>query len=543
MWTRSRASVLRIFIQTTRNNMNADIMKIADLPLHYNCIDVLEHNLATRADKTALYCLEREMTFREVSEEVNQVSNALEKCGVRMGTFVAILSLDVPEWVTSFFGVMKVGGVAVGMSTTLTAPEYAYMLDDSRARVLVVHETLAGKIADMLAERPFLKHVVVIGPTSSITQIDSISFEDWIAGESKEREGAPTHQDDFCTLNYTSGTTGRPKGIQHAHKDMPISSQLYTINTLGLGETDRTFSIARLFFTYGLGVNLFSPWHVGASTVLCSQPPRKSVYVLETIDRFKPTFLFNVPTGYASMLAVKGFAENYDLSSLRLCAAAGEALPASLWEAWKEKTGLEIVEGMGTTEAIALFLSNRPDDIRPGTIGKVVDGFEAKIFDEDGSEVPVGEIGDLMVKGETFALFYLHQYHKTQNAFRGEWLFTGDKFYLDEDGYYHYAGRGDEMLKAGGIWVSPVEIENTLRTHEAVYECAVMGRADGDGLVKPKAFISLREGIAASDELSAELIEHCKTHMAPYKRPRWVEFMDELPKTATGKVERAALRE
>ena len=243
------------------------------------------------------------------------------------------------------------------------------------------------------------------------------------------------------------------------------------------------------------------------------------------------------------MMAVDGFSEKYDLSSLRLCAAAGEALPETLWNAWKDKTGLPIVESMGTTEAFALFLSNRPDDNRPGTIGKVVEGFEAKITGEDGREVPAGEIGDLLVKGETFALFYLHQYHKSQNSFRGHWLFTGDKFYVDEDGYYHYAGRGDEMLKAGGIWVSPVEIEATLRTHEAVYECAVLGRSDKDGLVKPKAFIALRSGFTASEELSAALIEHCKTHMAPYKRPRWVEFMDELPKTATGKIERAALRE
>ena len=518
------------------------ILKISDLPLHYNCVDILEHNLADRADKIALCSLEREMTYREVSGEVNQASNALEKLGVRIGTFVAILSLDVPEWVTSFFGVMKVGGVAVGMSTTLTPAEYAYMLDDSRARVLILHESLLGKVDGMLAERPFLEHVVVIGSAASKV-IETITYAEWIGGESTERQTAPTHQDDFCTLNYTSGTTGRPKGIMHAHKDMPISCQLYTVNTLGLSESDRTFSIARLFFTYGLGVNLFSPWHVGASTVLCKEPPRKAAVVLETIDRFKPTFLFNVPTGYASMMAVDGFSEKYDLSSLRLCAAAGEALPETLWNAWKDKTGLPIVESMGTTEAFALFLSNRPDDNRPGTIGKVVEGFEAKITGEDGREVPAGEIGDLLVKGETFALFYLHQYHKSQNSFRGHWLFTGDKFYVDEDGYYHYAGRGDEMLKAGGIWVSPVEIEATLRTHEAVYECAVLGRSDKDGLVKPKAFIALRSGFTASEELSAALIEHCKTHMAPYKRPRWVEFMDELPKTATGKIERAALRE
>jgi benzoate-CoA ligase family protein len=322
---------------------------------------------------------------------------------------------------------------------------------------------------------------------------------------------------------------------------MPISSQLYTVNTLGLNENDRTFAVARLFFTYGLGVNLFSPWHIGASTVLCSKPPRVATNVLETIERFRPTFLFNVPTGYASLMAVEGF-ERYDISSLRMCVAAGEALPASLFSTWKEKTGLEILESMGTTEAFALFLSNRPGDIRPGTTGKVVPGFELKIADENGEEVAPGEIGDLFVKGETFALFYLHQYHKTLQSFRGEWLYTGDKFYVDEDGFYHYAGRTDDMLKAGGIWVSPVEIEHTLRLHEAVFECCVMGRPDRDELIKPKAFVALRKGYAASPEMENALIEHCKAKMAAYKRPRWIQFMDELPKTPTGKIQRSALR-
>jgi benzoate-CoA ligase family protein len=513
-------------------------MKISDLPLQYNCVDILEHNLAKRADKVALYSSEREMTFRQVSAEVNQVANALRKTGCRIGDYVAILSLDVPEWVTSFFGVMKVGSVAVGMSTTLTPPEYAYMLDDSRARVLVVHESLLPQIEEIRADRQFLEHIVVIGRPS---RDSDLAYADWIRGESGECRTAPTHQDDFCTLNYTSGTTGRPKGIQHAHKDMPISSQLYTVNTLGLNENDRTFAVARLFFTYGLGVNLFSPWHIGASTVLCSKPPRVATNVLETIERFRPTFLFNVPTGYASLMAVEGF-ERYDISSLRMCVAAGEALPASLFSTWKEKTGLEILESMGTTEAFALFLSNRPGDIRPGTTGKVVPGFELKIADENGEEVAPGEIGDLFVKGETFALFYLHQYHKTLQSFRGEWLYTGDKFYVDEDGFYHYAGRTDDMLKAGGIWVSPVEIEHTLRLHEAVFECCVMGRPDRDELIKPKAFVALRKGYAASPEMENALIEHCKAKMAAYKRPRWIQFMDELPKTPTGKIQRSALR-
>jgi benzoate-CoA ligase family protein len=514
-------------------------MKLADIPLQYNCVNTLEHNLAKRADKIALYSAEREMTFRQVSHEVNQVSNALKKLGVRIGDYVAILSLDLPEWVTSFFGVIKVGGIAVGMNTTLTPKEYGYMLDDSRARVVIVHESLLPKIEEIRSGRPFLEHVIVIGSKRG----GDVTYAEWIKGESNDFQAALTHRDDWCTLNYTSGTTGPPKGIQHAHKDMPISSQLYTVNFLGLTEKDRTFSIARLFFTYGLGVNLFSPWHVGASTVLCSEPPRVAANVLATIDRYKPTFLFNVPTGYASLMAVENFGERFNLSSLRVCVAAGEALPASLWHSWKERTGLEIIESMGTTEAFALFLSNREGDIRPGSLGKCVEGFELKLADEDGVPVAQGEIGDLYVKGECFSLYYLHQYEKSQNSFRGHWLFTGDKFYMDEDGYYHYAGRVDDMLKAGGIWVSPVEIEHTLRMHEAVYECCVMGRPDRDGLVKPKAFVSLRPGFTPSDELATALIEHCKAHMAGFKRPRWVEFMDDLPKTATGKIQRSALRQ
>jgi benzoate-CoA ligase family protein len=518
-------------------------MKISDLPLQYNIVEILEHNLSKRPDKVALCSAERDMTFRQVSQEVNQVGNALKKLGTRIGDFIAILSPDLPEWVTAFFGTVKTGGIAVGMNTTLTPPEYAYMLDDSRTRILFVHDSLAPRIAEIRNARPFLEHVVVLGSGDSAKSVAGVPYADWIKGESIELKTTLTHREDFCTLNYTSGTTGNPKGIMHTHKDMPISSQLYPVDVLGIRESDRTFAVPRLFFTYGLGVNLFAPWFVGASTVLCSKPPRLATTVLETIDRYKPTFLFNVPTGYASLMAVEGFGEKYDLSSLRLCVAAGEALPAALFDAWKEKTGLEICEGMGTTEAFALFLSNYPGRIRPGTPGQRVEGFELRITDESGHDVAPGEIGDLLVKGETFSLFYLHQYHKSQYSFRGEWLFTGDKFYCDPDGYYHYAGRVDDMLKAGGIWVSPVEIEHTLRTHQAVFECAVMGRPDRDGLVKPKAFVSLRQGFTPSPELEHELIEHCKANMAAYKRPRWIEFMDDLPKTATGKIQRSALRQ
>jgi benzoate-CoA ligase family protein len=514
-------------------------MRAADLPLYYNAVDILERNLPERAGRVALYSLEREMTFQEVADEVNQVGNALKRLDVRMGEMVGILSLDVPEWVTSFFGTLKIGAIAVGMNTLLTPREYAYMLRDCRARVLIVHESLLPVIEEIRDDQPFLEHVIVIGAGG---RAGDIPYREWIDGESTELAAAPTHRDDFCTLNYSSGTTGEPKGILHAHKDLPLCAQLWGVNVLGLREDDRTFAAAKLFFTFGLGGNLIFPWYVGASVVLFSGPPRIPTNVLEIIDRFKPTILYNAPTGYGMILAVENFTAKYDLSSLRLCVSAGEALPAPIWHQWKEKTGLDIIDGIGSTENFHIFLSNRPNDIRPGSSGKPFEGYELKIVDEEGNEVPQGEIGDLLVKGETAALFYLHQYEKSQQTFRGEWLYTGDKYYVDEDGYYWHAGRSDDMLKVGGIWVSPVEVESTLLSHPAVLECAVVGQADQANLIKPKAFVVLKEGYTASDELANELIEYCRENMAAYKRPRWIEFVDELPKTATGKIQRFKLR-
>jgi acyl-coenzyme A synthetase/AMP-(fatty) acid ligase len=265
--------------------------------------------------------------------------------------------------------------------------------------------------------------------------------------------------------------------------------------------------------------------------------------MLEMIDRFKPTILYNAPTGYAATMAVPDFTTRYDLSSLRLGVSAGESLPAPVWHAWKEKTGIDIIDGIGSTENFHIFISNYPDDLRPGSSGKPFVGYELKIVDTDGREVPRGEIGNLLVKGETAALFYLHQYERSQQTFMGEWLFTGDKYYIDEDGYYWHAGRSDDMLKVGGIWVSPVEVESTLISHAAVLECAVIGREDQSSLIKPRAFVVLNEGYPASDELAKELIQYCREKMAEYKRPRWIEFVPELPKTATGKIQRFKLRE
>lgn len=516
-------------------------MRATDIPLYYNAVNILEHNLAERPDKTALLSAARQMTFREVSEEVNRVGNALKRLDVRLGECVGILAPDMAEWVTSFFGIIKIGAVAASMNTLLTPAEQAYILKDCRARVLIVHESLLKSIAPVRDSIESLKQVIVIGTRKE--RDGDLLFDEWIRRESTDLVAASTQRDDFCTLNYSSGTTGEPKGIFHAQKDLPLTADHWAVNVLGLRESDRTLASARLFFTFGTGGALVFPWYVGASSVFFPGAPRIPSNVLEAIDRFKPTIFFNAPTSYAAMLALPDLKEKYDLSSIRLCVSAGEALPAAIWHAWKERTGLDIVDGIGSTEVYHIFISNRPGDIRPGSSGKPVPGYQVKIVDEEGQPVAAGQVGNLLVKGDTSALFYLHQYARSQRTFLGEWLFTGDKYYVDADGYYWHAGRSDDMMKVGGIWVSPVEVESTLISHPAVLECAVVAYTDTSGLIKPRAFIVLKEGYAPSDSLSGELVSYCREKMAEYKRPRQIEFVRELPKTATGKIQRFKMRD
>jgi benzoate-CoA ligase family protein len=516
-------------------------MRAAELPLSYNACDILERNLAARAGQTALLSAERTLTFAQAAQEANQVGHALRRLGVRPGETVGLLCLDCAEWVTSFFGILKIGAIALGLNTLLRANELGFILRDARPRALIVHHALLPTLAPLRAELASLgvAHIIVVGgeaPTGDL------AFAPLIAAEPVELASMPTHRDDFCSLNYSSGTTGEPKGILHAHKDYPLTAQNWGVNVLGLREADRTFATAKLFFTFGTGGNLIFPWHVGASVVLMAGPPRVAGNVLETIARFRPTLLYNAPTGYAALLALPDFPQAYDLSSLRLCVSAGEALPAPIWEAWKARTRLDIIDGIGSTENFHIFLSNRPGDIRPGSSGKPFDGYEVRIVDEAGQDVPPGTIGNLLVKGESAALFYLHQYARSRQTFLGEWLATGDKYYVDEDGYYWHAGRSDDMLKVGGIWVSPVEVESTLLTHPAVLECCVVGRADGAQLIKPAAYVVLKDGYESSDLLGQELITYCREKMADYKRPRSVRFVAELPKTATGKIQRFKLR-
>ena len=515
-------------------------MKAADLPTDYNMCEILEHNLKNRSDKTALWSEYGQFTFREVSEQVNKVGNALTRLGIGFGECVAILCPDQPEWIFTFFATAKIGGVALGMNTMLSIEEYDYIFKDARVSVLVISENLLSLVEPILSNHKMLTKVIVIGAKENANYT---SFANWINDEDTKLEAAQTHRDDFCSLHYSSGTTGMPKGVLHAHKDYPLIAQLSGVNFFGLTENDRTFSVAKLFFVYGIGGNLIFPWYVGASCVLYAGPPRQAAAVLKTIETYKPTIFVCVPTVYGAILSLPDFNKRFDIGSLRLCMSAGEPLPSGAWNAWKDASGIEILDTIGCTETYHTFMANRPGEVRPGSSGKPIGGYDVKLIDDQAQDVPTGVVGNLMVRGESTALFYLHQSEKTRHTFRGEWLFTGDQYLQDEDGYYWHQGRSDDMLKVGGLWVSPAEIENVLSAHEAVSESAVVGHYDQVGLLKPKAFVCLHDEVASSDEVLGELVKLCAKSLDAHKRPRWLEFIDELPRTATGKLQRFRLRE
>ena len=515
-------------------------MKASDLPIDYNMCEILEHNLEHRADKTALLSEHGTMTFREVSNQVNQIGNALTRLGLRFGECVAILCPDRPEWVTTFFATTKIGGVVLGMNTLLTTEEYDYILKDARVRVLVIHDSLLELVEPILRNHNILSKVIVIGADEGANYT---TFNDWIDSEDNKLEFERTHRDDFCSLHYSSGTTGMPKGVMHSHKDYPLIAQLSGVNLFGLTENDRTFSVAKLFFVYGIGGNLIFPWYVGASCVLNSGPPRQAAAVLKTIETFKPTIFVCVPTVYGAILSLPNFNERYDIGSLRMCMSAGEPLPVGVWNDWKDTTGIEILDTIGCTETYHTFMANRQGEVRPGSSGKPIAGYDVRLVDDEGKDVLDGVIGNLMVRGESTALFYLHQSEKTRYTFRGEWMFTGDQYLRDKDGFYWHQGRADDMLKVGGLWVSPTEIEEVLKEHVSVADCAVVGHYDNVGLLKPKAFVCLQDDVVPSDDLLGQLLKICAKKLDAHKRPRWLEFIGNLPRTATGKLQRFRLRE
>jgi benzoate-CoA ligase len=387
-------------------------------------------------------------------------------------------------------------------------------------------------------ELQFLERIVVVGDQAPAGEI---TFVELVHRASAELDPAPTRKDDAAFWLYSSGSTGPPKACVHLQHDMVVSAERYAKAILNIAESDRFFSVAKLFFAYGLGNGLYFPLAVGATSILLPGPPRPQS-IFDVIERRRPTLFFSVPSNYIKLLMHSGTDREFDLSSIRHAISAGEALPASVFHRFKDRFGVEILDAIGSTEALHMIISNAPGNIRPGSSGKVLPGFEAKIVDDNDKPVPQGEIGNLLVKADSACAYYWNEHEKTKSTIAGDWLRTGDKYFQDEDGYFWYAGRSDDMLKVSGVWLSPIEIEGVLSEHPSVVEVAVVFWQDGDELFKPAACVVLREGVSGSQQLARELQEFVVSRLPIYKRPHWVEFLPELPKTATGKVQRYKLR-
>ncbi len=504
-------------------------MRAADhLPDRFNAARwcVGRHVGEGRGDRIAIVTDEGETTYGELDEEVRRFATALRVAGVHHGDRVALVLRDGPAFSVAFWGVIAAGAVAAPLNTQLKPEHLKTILADCEPRLLLFDPS------------------IVEG-----SRIAAADCAVWTSAEADERvrsaapaaDYASTHRDAFAFMLYSSGTTGEPKGVVHLQHDIWICCRTYGEHVLRIRAEDRCSSIAKLFFAYGLGNAQYFPFGVGASCILQPRRPTPEA-VFEQVRRHRPTLFFGVPTAYAQMLAAVDRGVPADFSSVRACLSAGEALPASIFERWRDHTGLEILDGIGSTEICHCFLSNRLGDVRPGSSGKPVPGYDVRLVDDVGSDVARGEIGDLLVRGDSTMAFYWNKHEATKRTLRGDWIRTGDKYHQDADGYFWHAGRSDDMLKVGGIWVSPVEVEAALTAHPMVLECAVVGEQDSDGLTKPHAFVALRARSEAPG-LAEELKAFAKERLEAYKCPRWITFLAELPRTATGKLQRFLLRE
>jgi benzoate-CoA ligase family protein len=492
-----------------------------------------------RDGNTAIECGDASITYGEVLRRVNQLGNALQRSlQVRREERVLLLLPDVPEFAYSFFGAIKIGAVPVPVNTLLKPSDYKYLLNDSRARVAIVNEALLPLLTAILRNTiPFLEHIVVVGSPSG----GAISFSELVDPEAVELAPATTCKDDVAFWLYSSGSSGPPKGCVHLQHDMIVATDAYAREVLKITQSDRFFSVAKLFFAYGLGNGLYFPFSVGATSVLLPDSPTPA-NIYSIIERHKPTLFFSVPSNYAALLGTSHGTRDFDLSSIRTAVSAGEALPSALFERFKARFGVEILDGLGSTEALHIFVSNRPGAVRPGSSGQVVPGCDCRLVDEDRKPVAQGDIGTLWVKHDAAFSQYWNQHQRTKDIIEGHWMSTGDKYRQDEDGFFWYEGRSDDMLKVSGAWVSPAEVEAVLIEHDCVAEAAVAGRKDKDELVKPVAWVVLRKNVTPSPELARSLQDFVVSKLPVYKRPRWVEFVSELPKTATGKIQRFKLR-
>jgi benzoate-CoA ligase len=517
---------------------------VIDLPQTFNVATYfVDRNIREgRPENIAIECAAERVTYQQLLERANRAGNALRDLGMRPGERVLLLLLDSPEFLYSFFGAIKIGAVAIPVNTQAKPHDYEYMLNDSRARTAIVTETLLPQLQAIPKHNlPHLREIILVGDNRNATEHSRLT--DLMQSASPELTAEPTSKDDPAFWLYSSGSTGVPKACVHLHHDMVVSTHHYAHAILDISERDRCFSVARLFFAYGLGNAGYFPLSCGATTILSpARPTPASIYA--DIERYRPTLFFSVPTNYAALLEHhRSGGPDFDLSSIRHAVSAGEALPAPLFERFRQRYNIEILDALGSTESLHMVTSNAPGRIKPGSSGKILPGFEAKITDEPGRPVPTNEIGDLWVKCDSLCAGYWNQPEKTKHTFVDGWFRTGDKYRQDEDGFLWHAGRSDDLFKVHGLWLSPAEVESALLAHPAVREAAVVARDDEAGLAKPAAYVVLKTECTPSENLAGELQEFVAARIGGYKRPRWIEFLHELPKTATGKLQRFKLRE
>lgn len=515
---------------------------------------------AARAAKPAYIDDSRQLSYGELAERVARMAGALRQLGLRREERILLLMQDTVDWPVAFLGALHAGVVPVAVNTLLTPDDYAYIITHSRVRAVFVSGALMPTLQAALAQSPGdVEHVVVSQPNNAqpntaqpnTTQPNNAHPAATLPAPAQDFDAllaaaplAPavrTLSDEIAFWLYSSGSTGKPKGVVHTHGNLWHTAELYAKPVLGIREDDVVFSAAKLFFAYGLGNGLTFPLSVGATVILMGERPTPQA-VFQRLTRHRPTVFYGVPTLYASMLASPDLPPREQVA-MRVCTSAGEALPRDIGERFTRHFGCEILDGIGSTEMLHIFISNQSGQIRYGTTGKPVPGYEVQLRDDSGAPVAAGTIGDLYIKGPSAALMYWNNRDKTRQCFLGDWLKSGDKYTCDADGYYTYAGRSDDMIKVSGQYVSPVEVENVLVQHEAVLEAAVIGVPDHDGLVKTKAYVVLRPGFEPDAQTGAALQSYVKQHLAPFKYPRQINFTEELPKTATGKIQRFRLRQ
>ncbi len=508
------------------------------LPQRFNFSEHLFDLNRERAQRTAYIDDRGSLAYGALEDRARRLASALAMAGVRREERVLLLMLDSSDWPVAFLGCLYAGVVPVAVNTLLTADDYAYMLDHSRAQAAIVSGALLAVLQDAMRRAPHeVRTLLVSQPTGPLPE-GALDFEVALAAAAPLAAPVNTAADDPGFWLYSSGSTGKPKGTVHTHANLWWTAELYGKPVLGLTENDVCFSAAKMYFAYGLGNALTFPLSVGATVVLMAERPTPDA-TFRRWTQHRPTVFFGAPTGFAGMLASPALPAR-EAVALRMCSSAGEALPGEIAQRFKAHFGCEIIDGIGSTEMLHIFISNRPGDVRYGTTGKPVEGYEVELRGEDGRPVPDGEVGDLYIRGPSAALMYWANREKSRETFLGGWTKSGDKYTRDADGYFTYAGRSDDMLKVSGIYVSPFEVEATLMQHPAVLESAVIGVQDGEGLTKTKAYVVLKQGQQADAQALQAFV---KERLAAYKYPRFIEFIDELPKTATGKIQRFRLRE